>query len=252
MMPNQPMMPTQSMMPNQQMMPTQPMMPTQQMMPTNTSRMVMGVQQQQPQQQQRNQGRVGSGDICANAKPGELMPHPLDETQFLVCNELGEITLMDCPNHTVFNPHLKLCDLTSEMPLLCKANPCLNGAKCVEVSPVQFRCECPQGFSGKTCEKFDTCQSSRPCGSDGVCLSFALGSPIPHVCLCNGGRSVGLTCDKQTEQNPCTLSGSSTKLMPVAFSRAVFAHCEGARPHFKFCQPPLMFSASKQACEWSF
>lgn len=219
----------------------------------NVSRIAAPVRQQQPvfqQQQQPVQQRGRNGDICAGVIPGDKIPHPIVETQYVVCGELGEIYIMDCPIHTVFNPHLKLCDLTTEMPALCKSNPCLNGAKCVEVSDVQFRCECPLGFSGQTCDKFDTCSTSQPCGQDGVCLSFALGSPIPHVCLCNGGRSVGMTC-AQSEQNPCLVQGSSAKLMPVNFNRAVFAHCEGARPHFKFCQPPLMFSPAKQACEWS-
>lgn len=216
----------------------------------NISRIATQVRPSPQAPQQAQMARTGSNDICANAQPGDLLPHPLDETQFVICNGMGQITLMDCPNHTVFNVHLKLCDVTNEVPLLCKSNPCLNGAKCVELSQSQFQCECPQGFSGKTCEKFDTCSSSRPCGSDGVCLSFALGSPIPHVCLCNGGRSVGLTCDR-VEPNPCLVAGSNTKMMPVNFSKAVFAHCEGARPHFKFCQPPLLFAGNKQACEWT-
>jgi hypothetical protein len=188
-------------------------------------------------------------DICATAQPGDLFAHPNDPTQFVICYGFGEFTVMDCPDMLVYNDHLKRCDVNTELPLLCKSNPCLNNGKCSEINSVSFKCECNSGFGGQFCEKLDTC-STRPCGTDGVCIPFVLGSPVAHVCLCNGGRTVGVNCQK-VEQNPCLTPGSNLRLLSVSFNPSVFAHCEGSRPHFKFCQPPLIFSNAKQTCEWA-
>jgi hypothetical protein len=194
-------------------------------------------------------GGAVNENICAQAQPGELFAHPSDPTQFVICYGFGEFTVMDCPDMLVYNDHLKRCDVNTDMPLLCKSNPCMNNGKCVETGPVAFKCECNSGFGGQFCEKLDTC-STKPCGTDGVCIPFVLGSPVAHVCLCNGGRTVGVSCQK-TEPNPCMTPGSNLRLLPVTFNPSVFAHCEGSRPHFKFCQPPLLFSSTKQVCEWA-
>lgn len=211
------------------------------------------VQQQFPVQQQvavQQQTVAGiSDDVCVHAQPGDLIAHPRDASQFIICYGFGEFTVMDCPEMLVYNPHLRRCDVNTELPMLCKSNPCLNGGKCVEVNSIQFKCECSAGFGGQLCDKLDTC-STRPCGADGVCIPFVLGSPVAHVCLCNGGRAIGPSCQR-TEPNPCLVAGTNSRLLPVALNPSVFAHCEGSRPHFKFCTPPLVFSAAKQECEWA-
>lgn len=190
-----------------------------------------------------------SDDVCVNAQPGDLIAHPTDASQFIICYGFGEFTVMDCPEMLVYNAHLRRCDVNTELPMLCKSNPCLNGGRCVEVSSIQFKCECSAGFGGQLCDKLDTC-ATRPCGADGVCIPFVLGSPVAHVCLCNGGRAIGPSCQR-TEPNPCLQTSSNLRLLPVALNPSVFAHCEGSRPHFKFCTPPLVFSAAKQECEWA-
>lgn len=155
---------------------------------------------------------------------------------------------MDCPDHLVFNPHLQRCDLNAEEPLLCRSNPCLNNGKCVESVDFDFRCECAPGFSGQNCERIDAC-SANPCGPEGTCVSLSQGSPLAHLCICSGGRSIGQSC-RATEMNPCMQQGANMKMFPLGLSRSVFAHCEGTKPHFKFCQHPLIFSPSKQSCDW--
>jgi hypothetical protein len=227
----------------------------QQQVPTNqqqqqfqTVQQIPALQKQTVPVQHTTVGAVRE-DICATAQPGELFPHPSDPTQFVICYGFGEFTVMDCPDMLVYNDHMKRCDVNTEVPLLCKSNPCLNNGKCSETNSVSFKCECPTGFGGQFCEKLDTC-STRPCGTDGVCIPFVLGSPVAHVCLCNGGRTVGINCQK-VEQNPCLTPGSNLRLLSVSFNPSVFAHCEGSRPHFKFCQPPLIFSNAKQTCEWA-
>lgn len=183
-----------------------------------------------------------------NAQPGDLIPHPGNNFQFIICYGFGEFTVMDCPEHLVYNPHSQRCDLNIERPLGCASNPCMNNAKCVDLPFFQFRCECPTGFAGIACEKLDTC-ASNPCGQDGVCISLPIGGPTTHVCSCGGGRSIGQTC-QTAEANPCAQPNSNLKLFSVNFNPSLFAHCEGSRPHFLFCQQPLIFNVAKQACDW--
>lgn len=205
-------------------------------------------QQQLPQFQPTRPVQPMFEDFCRNAQPGDLIAHPRIQSQFIICYGFGEFTIMDCPEHLVYNPFLQRCDLHTEEPLLCKSNPCMNKGRCVELGDFDYRCECPAGFSGMNCERVDSC-ASRPCGADGQCITLSSGSPFAHVCLCNGGRSLGQTC-QQTEMNPCLQPNSNMRMFPLRMGSTVFAHCEGTRPHLKFCQAPLVFSAAKQACDW--
>jgi len=207
-------------------------------------------QQQQVQQQVQPQFpsvRQQGDEFCRNAQPGDIVPHPQFPSQFVICYGFGEFTVMDCPQHLVYNPHLQRCDLHLEEPQMCASNPCQNNGKCVELGSA-FRCECPVGFAGQVCERQDSC-TARPCGGDGFCLPMQQGSPVGHVCICNGGRTFGQTC-AQAESNPCLTPGANMRMFPTSLGAQVFAHCEGARPHFKFCQAPLVFSPSKQSCDW--
>ncbi|RNA15229.1 hypothetical protein BpHYR1_051062 [Brachionus plicatilis] len=199
--------------------------------------------QRQPQTPVRQQ----NGDFCQSAQPGEIVAHPSNSNQFVICYGFGEFTVMACPAHLIYNPHLQRCDLHQDEPNMCASNPCQNEGKCVELGS-SFRCECPAGFTGKSCEREDSC-TANPCGSAGFCLATHQGSSLGHVCLCNGGRSYGSDCQK-TEPNPCLNPGSNFKMFSSTLGPNVFAHCEGARPHFQFCQAPLVFSQTKQACDW--
>lgn len=33
----------------------------------------------------------------------------------------------------------------------CKANPCQNGGTCTEVSHDEYKCTCPEGYTGENC-----------------------------------------------------------------------------------------------------
>jgi len=191
-------------------------------------------------------------DLCSTNQAGDIIAHPSNPTQFVICYGFGEFTVMDCPEHLVYNPHLIRCDLDTSVPPGCSSNPCLNNGKCIDLPQLfTFRCECPSGFTGQTCEKVDTC-STKPCGPDGVCISMAAGSPVPNVCMCNSGRTIGTSCNQQSvEMNPCFQPNSNLKQFPTRVNPSVFIQCEGLRPHFVFCQFPLVYSPARQACDWT-
>ncbi|XP_015589296.1 protein jagged-2 [Cephus cinctus] len=47
--------------------------------------------------------------------------------------------------------------------------PCQNGGTCENTAPDQYRCTCPEGFSGATCEKVDNPCASNPCLHRATC-----------------------------------------------------------------------------------
>ncbi|XP_046470617.1 protein jagged-1 isoform X2 [Neodiprion pinetum] len=47
--------------------------------------------------------------------------------------------------------------------------PCQNGGTCENTAPDQYRCTCPDGFSGPTCEKVDNPCASNPCLNAATC-----------------------------------------------------------------------------------
>ena len=188
-------------------------------------------------------------DLCKGAQPGDIIPHPANINQFVICYGFGEFTVMDCPEHLVYNPHLVRCDLETIMPLGCQSNPCMNNGKCTDLPAIfSYKCECPVGFTGVNCETTDNC-ANKPCGPDGVCISMPTGSPVSSVCMCSAGRAIGQTC-QNVEMNPCFTQNANFKQFVTKINPGVFVQCEGIRPHFKFCQFPLVFSAVRQACDW--
>jgi hypothetical protein len=179
-----------------------------------------------------------------------LIAHPNNQNEFIICYGFGEFTIMSCPEHLVYNPHLQRCDNDATVPVGCASNPCLNNGRCTDMPNFRYVCECAAGFTGRHCERSDAC-STNPCGFNGTCLSMAPGGPLTHVCFCQGGRVLGQTCSTNTEMNPCMQPNSNMKIFPSRLSQSMFIHCEGVKPHLKFCLPPLVFNAQKSACDWS-
>lgn len=156
---------------------------------------------------------------------------------------------MTCPQRLVFNLNTLNCETSFKAPSTCASNPCQNGGKCIEMPFFQFSCECPFGFGGERCEKFEVCRPDT-CGQNGVCVSLSPGSPVGHYCICANGLSFGLDCGRNTEPNPCLSNDSHDVNFPSKTNPSIYTHCEGHIPHVKFCSFPLVFSFEKQHCDW--
>jgi hypothetical protein len=171
----------------------------------------------------------------------------------VICYTSDQYTIMDCPEHLVFNAFLKRCDHESGPGASpCMSSPCQNNGKCIESSDkASHVCECAPGFAGHNCESANTC-ASKNCGTpDGVCVEMATGSPIPNLCKCNGGASFGPTCTQNLEMNPCFQPNSNSIKFPTRLDSSIFIQCQGKKPHFMFCSHGLVFSMSRQVCDWN-
>ncbi len=131
----------------------------------------------------------------------------------------------------------------------CSKNPCNNGGRCVSLEFNQFRCECPEGLSGRTCENSVTC-SPTTCGANGMCMQMPSGSPVAHFCMCDNGLTYGMACDNRVEPNPCVDNDADLHSFPSKTNRGVFVQCEGHIPHIRFCAYPLVYSHNLQRCDW--
>ncbi|XP_078697739.1 basement membrane-specific heparan sulfate proteoglycan core protein-like isoform X12 [Branchiostoma floridae x Branchiostoma belcheri] len=74
----------------------------------------------------------------------------------------------------------------------CADKPCKNGGTCVEATTEYgFRCECPEGYSGRTCEGVGERCYPGACGPGGKCNNDP--GPTGFTCSCPIGRT-GVRC----------------------------------------------------------
>ncbi|XP_021378486.1 sushi, von Willebrand factor type A, EGF and pentraxin domain-containing protein 1-like [Mizuhopecten yessoensis] len=97
---------------------------------------------------------------------------------------------------------------------LCSNSPCQNGGTCAETNFHNFKCTCPDGFYGRTCNSQVLHCASTPCYNNGMCTEDqALNS---YKCTCLQGSS-GTNCeiDSPTEctPNPCGNAGKCKNLI---------------------------------------
>ena len=145
---------------------------------------------------------------------------------------------------------LEKCSRIAEKPTACSPNPCLNGARCIELPDNQHKCECKIGYTGEHCQIKDVCKPSY-CGVKGVCLSIGFTSPISHLCWCSKGEFLGSDCNKNLEANPCLNSDAKNKNFPLKVNPAIYVLCDGTKPQIKFCQHPLVYSNTTGECDWA-
>lgn len=188
------------------------------------------------------------GLACQNQTNGKRLVNPLNSRTYIECFNQNEV-VKTCLFNLVFNSHIEKCSKTQEKPTSCSPNPCLNGARCNEISDTEYKCECKLGFTGENCELKDVCKPTY-CGNKGVCLSVGYASPISHLCWCSKGQYLGLDCNKNLESNPCLAYDSKNKKFPLKLNPAVYVICDGTRPQVKFCQHPLVYSESTGECDW--
>uniref|UniRef100_A0A8D0U111 Delta-like protein n=1 Tax=Sus scrofa TaxID=9823 RepID=A0A8D0U111_PIG len=68
-------------------------------------------------------------------------------------------------------------------------HPCTHGGTCINAEPDQYRCVCPDGYSGRNCERAEHACASNPCANGGSCHEV----PSGFECHCPAGWS-GPTC----------------------------------------------------------
>ncbi|XP_055274642.1 protein jagged-2 isoform X1 [Moschus berezovskii] len=85
-------------------------------------------------------------------------------------------------------------------------HPCTNGGTCINAEPDQYRCACPDGYSGRNCERAEHACASNPCANGGSCHEV----PSGFECHCPSGWS-GPTCALDIDEcasNPCAAGGT--------------------------------------------
>ncbi|ESO88389.1 hypothetical protein LOTGIDRAFT_147989, partial [Lottia gigantea] len=73
----------------------------------------------------------------------------------------------------------------------CDSHPCHNGGTCCPTTRGKFRCDCPRGFKGKTCDIVINPCDRHPCHNGGICYPTTRGR---FRCDCPRGFK-GKTCD---------------------------------------------------------
>ncbi|XP_060518138.1 basement membrane-specific heparan sulfate proteoglycan core protein isoform X3 [Cylas formicarius] len=98
----------------------------------------------------------------------------------------------------------------------CSDSPCKHGAECVPLSPLEYRCNCPNGFTGTNCETaMDPCRD-KPCMHEGNCRP----NVTTFTCDCPLGFA-GPTCDQRYElRNDAHFNGDGY----LEFSRSLLSH----------------------------
>nr|XP_045253608.1 protein jagged-2 isoform X1 [Macaca fascicularis] len=97
-----------------------------------------------------------------------------------------------------------LCD--KDLNYCGSHHPCTNGGTCINAEPDQYRCTCPDGYSGRNCEKAEHACTSNPCANGGSCHEV----PSGFECHCPSGWS-GPTCALDIDEcasNPCAAGGT--------------------------------------------
>ncbi|KAI4877768.1 hypothetical protein NFI96_021892 [Prochilodus magdalenae] len=88
--------------------------------------------------------------------------------------------------------------------------PCVNGGTCLNTEPDEYRCDCPEGYSGKNCEIAEHACMSNPCANGGTCHEVA----SRFECHCPPGWT-GPTCAKDKDEcmsSPCAHGGTCIDL----------------------------------------
>uniref|UniRef100_A0AAY4DVP4 Neurogenic locus notch homolog protein 1 n=1 Tax=Denticeps clupeoides TaxID=299321 RepID=A0AAY4DVP4_9TELE len=110
----------------------------------------------------------------------------------------------------------KLC--LTRMESGCLSSPCHNGGSCVPVSARDYRCSCPPGWLGRTCEQADPC-ASNPCANGGQCTPFE----SHYICTCTPAF-YGPACKRDV--NECAQSPSPCKNGGACVNEVGAYHCK--------------------------
>uniref|UniRef100_A0A8C5HLG4 Neurogenic locus notch homolog protein 1 n=1 Tax=Gouania willdenowi TaxID=441366 RepID=A0A8C5HLG4_GOUWI len=115
----------------------------------------------------------------------------------------------------------------------CMSSPCRNGGTCDLISLASYRCHCPPGWSGKTCQIANPC-ASNPCANGGQCSAF----DSTFICTCPHAFH-GQTCKQDINEcaqipSPCLNGG-------ICVNEVGSYHCRCPQEFTgQHCQTPYM------------
>ncbi|XP_022108451.1 delta-like protein 1 isoform X2 [Acanthaster planci] len=93
------------------------------------------------------------------------------------------------------------------MPSLpCESGPCRNGGTCQNVG-ASYRCDCPTGYQGQTCETIVDCSASNPCDNGGTCDADGR-CTCPIGVTGNRCQTTDNKVPNHCENNPCKNGGT--------------------------------------------
>uniref|UniRef100_A0A8C3V1P8 Neurogenic locus notch homolog protein 1 n=1 Tax=Catharus ustulatus TaxID=91951 RepID=A0A8C3V1P8_CATUS len=145
--------------------------------------------------------RGRASPLCSGAYVGERcqLPNPCLSSP---CKNAGTCTALVRGNTADYTCACRL-GFTDELCLtprdnVCLSNPCRNGGTCELLTLSEYKCRCPPGWSGKTCQQADPC-ASNPCANGGQCVPFE----AHYICRCTAGFH-GANCKQDV--NECNIS----------------------------------------------
>lgn len=136
------------------------------------------------------------------------------------CQELPDFCTNNCANGLCYNnynmseamcvcefPYRKGANGQCEEINVCEVEkPCKNNSTCKRVSPGQYKCVCPTGYTGFHCQhNINECDSN-PCQHGGVCLDGLAN----YTCNCTDTGYLGARCENLIDTCPGQCVGNNT------------------------------------------
>ncbi|UJR28695.1 hypothetical protein I4U23_009924 [Adineta vaga] len=205
----------------------------------------------------KQQTRLPSAPIrhsspCTGQTAKTNVPHPSDSTKYISCLNEDVYEIMDCPSSLIYNPDIDQCEKVDKSRSICdREEPCLNGGQCYQTSPTTFRCTCRGPWTGERCETPVSSCASNPCGEGNECHTLVASDyKQDYVCTCDGRKSYGLTCGRNTVPNPCLASEQEhEQYYPFAYSAHAYVQCNGDIFYVRPCAGGLFWNQESKICD---
>uniref|UniRef100_A0A8C5FCE1 Neurogenic locus notch homolog protein 1 n=1 Tax=Gadus morhua TaxID=8049 RepID=A0A8C5FCE1_GADMO len=115
----------------------------------------------------------------------------------------------------------------------CMSSPCRNGGTCDLLTLTAYRCRCPPGWSGKSCQLANPC-ASNPCANGGQCSAF----DSNYICTCPASFH-GQTCKQDV--NECAQTPSPCRHGGVCVNEVGSFHCRCPQEYTgQHCETPYL------------
>ncbi|CAF0953406.1 unnamed protein product [Adineta steineri] len=190
--------------------------------------------------------------ICAGKPIKTNVPHPTDLKKYISCLNENSYKVMDCPSGLIFNADINQCEKTTNSESLCERDqPCMNDGQCYQTSPSSYKCTCRGSWTGERCETPLSSCASNPCGENSECHTLVANDfKQDYVCVCDGKKSYGLTCGRNTVPNPCIAEPEDREqYYPFAYSAHAYVQCNGDLFYVRPCAGGLFWNQETKICD---